>query len=99
MCQTGKDFLFLHNLVVQCLLRSYPFPIVGPDRKNCNMVDKSYGTGGLEYCVIYGNMACYITVLTKIVVLCWLLTEDPRGTAVVDVMEALCYGRGHLSPS
>jgi len=44
-------------------------------------------------------MACYITALKKIVVLCWLLTEDPRGTAVVDVIDALCYGRGHLSPS
>jgi len=72
---------------------------VGPNRKNRNIVDKSYVTGGFEYCVNYGSIACYIFVLTKIVVLCWLLTEDPRGNAVVDVMDALCYGRGNQSPS
>jgi len=95
MRQRGKDFLLLHNLVVQCLLRSYPFPVVVSNRKNCNIADKSYVTGVLEYCVSYGSMTCYITVLTKIVVLCWLLTEDPRGNAVVDIMDALCYGRDH----
>jgi len=25
--------------------------------------------------------------------------DDPSGTAVVGVMDALCYGQGHLSPS
>jgi hypothetical protein len=82
--------------VVQCLLRSHP---VGLDRINCNIVDKSYVTRGLEYCVSYGSMACYITVIRKIVMLCWLLKENPLGTVVVDVTDALCYGRGHLSPS